>query len=124
MTETVWRQVIDLYNSEGVDWTKHEPGIDINGVQCYCVGGGLAKVITGKALAMYADQPDSDYSPELDAALGKLADHVGGRVQGSYGNYRNYQRVYRWNDGLPPSEGKAIVLKTLAELDELEKSND
>lgn len=122
MTKTVWRQVIDLYESDDADWTVFEPEIDIRGVQCYCVGGGLAKVITGTAVAMYSNPLDEDFSPELDAVLGKLADYVGVSNGGRYGTRPNYKRVYQWNDSLPEGEGKATVLKTLAELDALEKS--
>lgn len=116
--KTVWRQVIELYNQPGVDWGFYEPKMNVDGVECYCVGGALAQVLTGDPVRMYSGPGDEDFSPEVDEALTTLADYVyGPRISA---NSQSYKRVYRWNDGLNRADGKSVVLKTLAELDDLE----
>lgn len=118
---TVWRKTLDLYERPDVDWTRFEPVETIADVQCYCAGGALAEVITGDAKAMYAGPLDVDFSPELDAAMRKFADHVGAPSETRLGNeIPPYSRVYQWNDRKADSLGD--VLKALAELDELESA--
>lgn len=118
---TVWRKTLDLYGRPDVDWTRFEPVETIADVQCYCVGGALAEVITGDARSMYSGPHDEDFSPELDAAMQKFADHVGVPSKNSHGTIAPYQRVYHWNDLRADSLGD--VLKALTELDELESAN-
>lgn len=118
MTErSIWGKAHDILTLDG--WNQGS-AVDYQG--CKCAGSAIAEAITGDPTDLYA----AHRVPAVELALLAFATHVGA----SYSTTDDdpwplegaEERVTYWNDRLDRATGYDIVLKALAEMDELERA--
>ncbi|OKI54567.1 DUF6197 family protein [Micromonospora sp. CB01531] len=119
--KTIFGKAADLIRENG--WTTGTPQ---NEDGCLCAGGAIAMAITGDPDDMHSEEKPA----KLDEALHKFGDHINfprtwyDDLDEVAVPYDSEERVFNWNDQLKwdstVEDPKAVVLKTLDELDKLE----